>query len=96
MVGSLGVHGALTKSQVIAIVGVSDKSDRPSYGVAEYLLNHSDYDLFFVNPMITQLFGRPVYPNLTEAAAVAGHIDLVDVFRKIEDMESILDEAIAI
>jgi uncharacterized protein len=90
------VEKVLTTSKAIAIVGVSDKPDRPSHGVAEYLLHNSQFDLFFVNPAITQLFGRPVYPNLTEAAAVAGQIDVVDVFRKVEDMGSILDEAIAI
>jgi uncharacterized protein len=94
--GSSDIHEVLTTSKAIAIVGVSDKPDRPSHGVAEYLLHNSQFDLFFVNPAITQLFGRPVYPNLTEAAAVAGQIDVVDVFRKVEDMGSILDEAIAI
>jgi len=94
--GSSGIHQVLTTSKAIAIVGVSDKPDRPSNGVAEYLLHNSQYDLYFVNPAITQLFGRPVYPNLTEAAAVAGQIDVVDVFRKVEDMDPILDEAIAI
>lgn len=94
--GSSGIHEVLTTSKAIAIVGVSDKPDRPSNGVAEYLLHNSQYDLYFVNPVITQLFGRPVYPNLTEAAAVAGQIDVVDVFRKVDDMDPILDEAITI
>lgn len=90
------VEKVLTTSKAIAIVGVSDKPDRPSNGVAEYLLHNSQYDLYFVNPAITELFGRPVYPNLTEAVAVAGQFDVVDVFRKVEDMGPILDESIAI
>lgn len=94
--GSSGIHEVLTASKVIAIVGVSDKPDRPSNGVARYLLEHTEYDLYFVNPLINELFGRPVYPTLSEAAEVAGKIDIVDVFRKVEDMGPILDEAISI
>jgi len=94
--GSSSIHEVLTTSKAIAIVGVSDKPDRPSNEVAEYLLHNSQYNLYFVNPAITQLFGRPVFSNLTEAAAVAGQIDVVDVFRKVEDMGPILDEAIVV
>jgi len=88
----------LERSRVIAIVGVSDKPDRPSNRVAQYLLDHGGYQLLFINPALDQLFGQPVYPTLAAAAAVAGEsgIDIVDVFRKVEDMGPILDEAIDI
>ena len=86
----------LHRAKTIAIVGVSNKADRPSYGVAEYLLKNSDYEIYFVNPAITELFGRPVYPTLVAVSKVCPQIDIVDVFRKIEDMPGILDEAIAI
>lgn len=88
----------LERSRVIAIVGVSDKPDRPSNRVAQYLLDHGGYQLLFINPSLDQLFGQPVYPTLAAAAAAAGEsgIDIVDVFRKVEDMGPILDEAIAI
>ncbi len=86
----------LHSAKTIAIVGVSNKADRPSYGVAEYLMKNSNYDLFFVNPGITELFGKPVYPSLEAVSEVSARIDIVDVFRKIEDMPGILDEAIAI
>jgi predicted CoA-binding protein len=86
----------LHSAKTIAIVGVSNKADRPSYGVAEYLMKNSNYDLFFVNPAITELFGKPVYPSLEAVSEVSARIDIVDVFRKIEDMPGILDEAIAI
>ena len=89
------VHEVLTQSKVIAIVGVSDKPDRPSYGVAKYLKENTDFTLVFVNPAITQLFDQPVYPTLTAAAQIAP-IDVVDVFRKVEDMGPTLDESIAI
>ena len=90
-----GVHKALTDSKIIAIVGVSDKPDRPSYGVAKYLNENTDFTLVFVNPAISELFGQSVYPTLTAAAQDAS-IDVVDVFRRVEDMGPILDEAIAI
>ena len=86
----------LHEAKTIAIVGVSNKPDRPSYGVAEYLLKNSDYEIYFVNPAITELFGKPVYPTLTELAKVCPEIDIVDVFRKIEDMPEVLDEAIEV
>jgi len=83
----------LCNCQSIAIVGVSDKPDRASNQVAQYMVDHSTYTLYFVNPAIKELFGQPVYASLTEIPA---HVDIVDVFRKVEDMPPILDEAISI
>ena len=83
----------LRNSQSIAIVGVSDKPDRASNQVAQYLVEHSNYTLYFVNPAIKELFGQPVYASLTDIPA---HVDIVDVFRKVKDVPPILDEAISI
>ena len=83
----------LRNSQSIAIVGVSDKPDRASNQVAQYLVVHSDYMLYFVNPAIKELFGQPVYASLSD---IPDRVDIVDVFRKVEDMSPILDEAISI
>jgi len=83
----------LRNSLSIAIVGVSDKPDRASNQVAQYMVEHTNYTLYFVNPAIKELFGQPVYASLTDIPA---HVDIVDVFRKVEDMPPILDEAIAI
>ena len=83
----------LRNSQSIAIVGVSDKPDRASNQVAQYLVVHSDYMLYFVNPAIKELFGQPVYASLSD---IPDRVDIVDVFRKVEDMPPILNEAIAI
>ena len=63
----------LKSSKTIAIVGVSDKSDRPSYGVAEWLIKNSHLDVYLVNPRVAELFGRMVYPSL-EALPVAPDI----------------------
>ena len=83
----------LRNSQSIAIVGVSDKPDRASNQVAQYLVDHSNYTLYFVNPAIKELFGQPVFASLTD---IPDRVDIVDVFRKVEDMPPILNEAIAI
>jgi len=83
----------LRNSKSIAIVGVSDKPDRASNQVAQYLVDHSNYTLYFVNPAIKELFGQPVFASLTD---IPDRVDIVDVFRKVEDMPPILNEAIAI
>jgi uncharacterized protein len=82
----------LETSRTIAIIGVSDKPDRPSYGVAKYLLDNSDYDLYFVNPVVKELFGKPVYPTL---ANVPADIDIVDVFRKTSDLPQVFEASYA-
>ena len=83
----------LKSSKTIAIVGVSDKSDRPSYGVAEWLIKNSHLDVYLVNPRVAELFGRMVYPSL-EALPVAP--DIVDVFRNIADAPANLEEALKV
>ena len=94
------IKEALLNTRSIAIVGISNKPDRPSYGVAQYLRENTDYQLYFVNPVITEVFGERVYPTL-EALDVAlkekgESIDMVDVFRKVEDMEPVFTSAIQV
>ena len=83
----------LRKSKVVAIVGISDKPDRPSYGVAKYLLENSHFQIYFVNPLIEEVFGQKVYKSLAD---IPVHINIVDVFRKPTDCPAILEEAIAV
>ena len=80
-------------AQTIAVVGVSDKADRPSYGVAQWLIENSHLDVYLVNPRVNELFGKKVYPTLADLPV---KIDIVDVFRNIADAPVILDEAIDI
>jgi predicted CoA-binding protein len=87
------IRELLKKSKTLAIVGVSDKPDRPSYGVAQYLLEQSHYTVFLVNPMLETALGEKVYHSLSE---IPEHIDLVDVFRKPADCSEVLEEAIAV
>ena len=83
----------LRSAKSVAIVGISDKPDRPSYGVAKYLLEHSHFDLFFVNPLLDEVMGQRVYKSLRE---IPVHIEIVDVFRKPSECLEILAESIAI
>lgn len=80
----------LTKYKTIAIVGASNKPDRDSYIVAEYLLNHG-YKIIPVNPNIDTLFGLKVYPDLL---SVPDEIEIVDIFRRPEFVDEIVDQAI--
>jgi predicted CoA-binding protein len=83
----------LRRVKNLAIVGVSNNPERASFQVAKYLKDHSDYNLFFVNPNLDSIFGEKVYSSLKEIPA---SIDLVDIFRKPQDVLPILFEAIEI
>jgi predicted CoA-binding protein len=81
----------LKTAKTVAIVGISDKPDRPSFGVAKYLHESSEYELYFVNPALDSLFGLPAYKSLADIPVA---IDIVDVFRKPEDCMSVLESAL--
>jgi predicted CoA-binding protein len=87
------VPNLLRTAKTVAIVGISDKAERASYGVAQYLLENSHYELFFVNPLLENVLGQKVYKSLAE---IPVHIDIVDVFRKPADCLAVLDESIEI
>jgi uncharacterized protein len=83
----------LQRTNTIAMVGASSNPARPSYFVATYLLSSStDYVVWFVNPRGTEILGRPVYPSLSELPGVP---DLVDVFRRLEDLPGVAEETVA-
>ena len=77
--------------RTIAVVGLSSNPARPSYGVASYM-KAQGYRVIPVNPNETNVLGDPAYPSL---AAVPGTIDLVNIFRKSEDVLPIVEDAIA-
>jgi len=83
----------LRTAKTVAIVGISDKPERASHGVAQYLQENSDYDLFFVNPLLDEVLGQKIYKSLKE---IDVHIDIVDVFRKPADCLAVLEESIEI
>src|SRR3989441_3214479 len=81
----------------VAIVGVSAAPYRPSHFVAIYL-QAEGYDIIPINPRYAgqTLLGKRVYATLTEAKAAGEQIEVVDVFRRAEDVPPIGEEAIAI
>lgn len=84
------VKKILNINKVIAVVGLSDKKDRPSYEVAEYLqsLGHT---IVPVNPRITEVLGEKSYPDLE---SIPFDIDVVDIFRRSEEVLPIVQNAI--
>jgi predicted CoA-binding protein len=81
---------ALIGARNIAVVGLSDRPSRPSYGVARYL-KEQGYRIIPVNPNITEVLGEKAYPDLT---SVPDAIDLVDIFRRSSQVGPVVDEAI--
>lgn len=82
----------LDESQVIAVVGMSNKPDRDSYRVGMYLKD-AGYTVYAVNPVLQEIEGEPVYATLAD---VPERIDIVDVFRASEHVAGIVDEVIAL
>jgi predicted CoA-binding protein len=88
-----GIAELLSRTKRVAVVGISDKQDRPSNGVSRWLMAHSHLDLYFVNPALTTVLGKPCYPSLRD---IPVDIDMVDIFRKVSDIPAVVDEAIEI
>ncbi len=83
----------LREAKSIAIVGASPNPARSSYFVGTYLLQSSDYRVYFVNPNADEILGHKAYPDLASLPEVP---DIVDVFRKASDIPSVIDEVIAV
>ena len=82
----------LNASRVVAVVGLSPKPGRPSYGVASYL-KENGYKIIPVNPEIGEILGEVCYPSLT---SIPEPVDVVDIFRRSEEAVGIVEEAIRI
>lgn len=80
----------LRGSKVIAVVGLSSKPYRPSYGVSEYM-QQAGYRIIPVNPAETEVLGEKCYPDLD---SVPEAIDIVDIFRRSEYVPEIVEAAI--
>jgi predicted CoA-binding protein len=86
------IKEVLRSSKTVAIVGISPKEDRPSYGVASYLKSKG-YRIIPVRPDGDEILGEKVYHGLTEIPGGI-QIDVVDIFRKSEDVPPVVEEAI--
>ncbi len=83
----------LREARTVAVVGASSNPARPSYFVATYLLSSStDFQVWFVNPREQEILGRPVYASLAD---LPGRPDLVDVFRRNDDLPGVAEDAVA-
>ena len=88
------LRALLGEAHTVAVVGLSSKPNRPSFGVAEYLQEHG-YRIVPVNPRETEVLGEPAYPSLRELPEGL-KIDVVDVFRRAEDTPEVARDAVAI
>jgi predicted CoA-binding protein len=83
----------LSRTKSVAVVGISDKEDRPSNGVSRWLMRNSHLELYFVNPALTTVLGQPCYASLSD---IPVQIDMVDIFRKVSDIPAVVEDAISI
>jgi hypothetical protein len=86
------IKDTLNRSKTVAVVGISPKEDRPSYIVAAYLKSKG-YRIIPVRPEGEEILGEKVYPSLMQIPREI-EIDVVDIFRKSEDVPPVVDEAI--
>ncbi|WP_395669175.1 CoA-binding protein [Rhodoferax sp.] len=88
------VEHILAHHRNVAVVGLSPKPHRDSFGVARYMQAHG-WRVVPINPLASEILGETAYPSLTEAAK-HHTIELVNVFRNSDDVPPVVDEAIAI
>jgi uncharacterized protein len=84
------IRQILETGKTVAVVGLSDKPDRDSYKVAQYLQEHG-YRIIPVNPTVDQVLGEKSYASV---AAIPEQVDIVDVFRKPDAVAPVAQEAI--
>ena len=88
------IYDLLSRTKTIAVVGLSDSPMRPSHGVSVYMQG-AGYRIIPVNPQIAEALGEKSYPSLLEVPLeVREKVDLVDVFRRSEYVDEIVEQAI--
>ena len=91
MLTSKEVEEILKESKTIAVVGLSPREERNSNRVTRYMIE-AGYQIIPVNPACDQILGLKSYPSLSE---IPVKIDIVDIFRKLDAVPGIVDEAIS-
>ena len=86
------IDDILRSTETIAVVGFSPKVNRPSHIVGRYLME-AGFIVYPVNPGVSEILGQVSYPDL---AAIPGPIDVVDIFRRSEEVLPIVEAAIAV
>jgi uncharacterized protein len=84
------IREILEEARTVAIVGISDEPSRPSHEIARYLIEHG-YRVVGVNPALEEVLGAICYPSLE---AIPEPVDVVDVFRKPDALETIVTDVI--
>jgi len=87
-----GITELLKRTKIIAVVGLSANSSRPSFYTAKYVQAHG-YKIVPVNPALTEVLGEKCYARLAD---IPHAIDMVNCFRRSEEIDGLADEAIAI
>ena len=87
------IQTILEKTKTIAVVGLSDKPDRPAFRVSRYM-QQQGYRILAIHPQASRVLGETAYPTLDAAIAAEGKIDLVDVFRASEYVPEIVKDTI--
>src|SRR4051812_11665396 len=87
-----GLRRILDQCRTIAVVGLSANWYRPSFFAAKYMQDH-DYRIIPVNPNYQEILGQPCYAALAD---IPGTVDIVDCFRKSEEMVDLAQQAVAI
>jgi predicted CoA-binding protein len=82
----------LSTSKTIAVVGLSNRRLRPSYGVSEYMQQHG-YRIIPVNPNVNEVLGEKSYARLED---IPDKVDVVDIFRRSEFIPELVESAIRI
>ncbi len=85
------LHRILRSYRIIAVVGVSNAPHRPSYFAAKYMQHHG-YQIIPVNPRYETVLGEPCYPSIAD---IPVPIDIVNCFRRPEEIPALADQAIA-
>jgi uncharacterized protein len=88
------LRSLFTQARAIAVVGVSNNPSRASNDVAHYLAR-AGYEIVPINPTIESWDGRPSFPDLQTAVRAGKQVDLVDVFRRPDELVHVVDDAIA-
>ncbi|WP_148714278.1 CoA-binding protein [Chitinolyticbacter meiyuanensis] len=84
------IRALLKRVKRIAVVGLSPNEARPSFGVSQFM-QRAGYGIVPVRPHVTEVLGEPAYDQLAD---VPDSVDLVNVFRRAEEIDAVVDEAI--
>jgi predicted CoA-binding protein len=83
------IKSILEAASSVAVIGVSSNPERASHQVAAYMIEQTHLDVYLINPTVTgEMLGQPVYKSVADLPVVP---DIIDVFRKAEDMPAVFE-----